>query len=470
MGTQSADLRLGRCTQPRCDELAGNARVRRGVVGIALVACLWVSASGWSARPAYAQLEFEAAPIRYFDAPVRDPVARLRERLEAGRVRLEYDQKTGYLRSLLEALDISPDSQVLVFSKTSFQQRRISPRTPRALYFNDDVYVGWVPDGDVIELAAVDPQQGVIFYTLEQQDAGPSPQPIRDRGNCLTCHASSRTRGVPGLLVRSVFPSPSGMPHFGAGTFRINHASPLRKRWGGWYVTGTHGKQRHMGNVVVKDRLHPEAIDVDAGANVTDLRSYFDTSRYLTPHSDIVALMVLEHQTDMHNLIARANYEARLAWHQNTIMNEALERPADYVSDSTRRRVDRVVDELLKYMLFTDEIELTDPIRGTSGFAERFSALGPRDSRGRSLRQLDLQRRLFRYPCSYLIYSEAFRGLPELVKDRVFERLKLILLGDDPDPAFARLTAADRKAIFEILLETHPDARAAWGKQTAGND
>ncbi|RMG34766.1 MAG: hypothetical protein D6725_13620 [Planctomycetota bacterium] len=444
-------------------------RLRTAEWADALVWCLAVVGVMCSV-PAIAlgQLDFEAAPIRYYDAPVDDAVTRLEADLDAGRVRLDYDGKTGYLRSLLGALGIAPDTQVLVFSKTSFQQRRISPRTPRALYFNDDVYLGWVPDGDVIEIASVDPQQGVIFYTLRQESMA-KPRIVRDRGNCLTCHASSRTRGVPGLLVRSVFPSPTGLPHFGAGTFRINHASPLRKRWGGWYVTGTHGKQRHMGNVVVKDRYHPEAIDVDAGANVTDLSGRFDTSRYLTPHSDIVALMVLEHQTDMHNLIVRANFEARLAWHQNAIMNEALEREPDYVSDSTRRRIDRVVDDLLKYMLFTDEIELTDPIRGTSGFAARFSSLGPRDSRGRSLRQLDLKRRLFRYPCSYLVYSAAFRSLPPLVKDRLFERLYRILHGDDPDPAFARLTAADRKAIFEILSETLPDARAAWARLTAGD-
>jgi hypothetical protein len=410
--------------------------------------------------PAHAQLEIDRPPIEYSSGPLRDPVAVLQQRLDAGTSRLDFDARFGYLKSVLAELKISASSQMLVFSKTSFQQHRISPNSPRALYFNDEAYVGWVPYGEVMEVTAVDPQQGAIFYTLRQQ-ATDRPQFVRDQGNCLTCHASARTQGVPGHLVRSVFASPSGLPHFGAGTFNTNHQSPLEERWGGWYVTGTHGKQRHMGNVVASDEDHP-VLDTQAGANITSLEGHTRIGSYLTGHSDIVALMVLEHQTEMQNLITRANYETRLALHQGAVMNRALERPDDYVSESTQRRIASAAEKLLRYMLFVDEAPLTDPIQGTSGFAQEFSGEGPRDPKGRSLRDLDLERRLFRYPCSYQIYSEAFAGLPNAVKEHVYRRLWEVLTGQDASECFARLSPTDRQAIHSILSATLTDLPSYW--------
>jgi len=415
----------------------------------------------WLARPASGQPSFEREPINYSTAPVRDPVSRLQQQLDAGQVTLSYEQRHGYLKSVLAALRISPTSQMLVFSKTSFQLQRITPRTPRAIYFGDEVYVGWVPGGEVMEVSAVDPLQGVIFYTLAQ-DGGKKPRFVRDRGDCLSCHASSRTQDVPGSLVRSVFTAPSGQPHFGAGTFRTNHASPLKERWGGWYVTGTHGAQRHMGNVLARDKDHPEQLDVEAGANLTDLRSRFDTAAYLTPHSDIVALLVLEHQTDMHNLLTRANYDARLALRDAAIMNQMLGQPVDTPSPSAQRRIENAGERLVKYLLFAEETKLTDPIQGTAQFAQHFMALGPRDRQGRSLRDLDLHRRLCKYPCSYLIYSPAFAALPAPAKDFVLRRLHEILTGADKTRSYDHLSAADREAILTILCDTKPDLPDYW--------
>jgi hypothetical protein len=407
------------------------------------------------------QLSYEGEPINYYTAPVNDPVARLQERIDSGELRLAYDADHGYLPSVLQALDISPESQMLVFSKTSLQQQRISPSRPRAIYFNDDVYVGWVQHGPVMEVSAVDPRQGAIFYTLAQQ-AGDPPKFVRDRGNCLSCHVSSRTWDVPGHLVRSVFTAPDGQPHFGAGTFRTNHSSPLAERWGGWYVSGTHGDLRHMGNVLAADDEHPEKLDIEAGANVTDLSSLVDTSPYLSPHSDLVALMVLEHQTDMHNLITRAGYDTRRALRDGRVMNQLLRLPDDHLSDSTRQRIDHAGERLLKYLLFVDEAKLTSPLRGTSKFAEQFSTLGPRDSRGRSLRDFDLQRRLFRFPCSYLIYADAFEALPDQLKHYLYHRLGEILNGRDTSDTYAHLTAADRQAIREILRDTKAGLPHDW--------
>ncbi len=412
---------------------------------------------GWSSP----QLEYEQEPIHYAAATPIDRVAALQQQLDAGARQLAHDPDRSYLPAVLEALGISPASQMLVFSKTSFQLRRIAPETPRAIYFSDDMYVGWVPDGDVIEVSAVDPQLGAVFYTLGQPRTL-HPKFLRDQGNCLTCHSSSRTQGVPGHLVRSVYAAPSGQPHFGAGTFHTNHASPLKERWGGWYVTGTHGRQRHMGNVVSTEREPPYQLDVEAGANQTELRDLVNLDRYLTSHSDIVALMVLEHQTEMHNWITLANYETRLAQHHDGVMNQALERPADHVSETTQRRIANVVEKLVRYLLFVDEIELTDPIAGTSGFADQFAARGPFDAQGRSLRQFDLQHRLFKYPCSYLIYSDAFLQLPNAVKQPIYRRLWEILTGQDSTKSFDHLSVDEREAIREILLGTHPDLPDYW--------
>ncbi len=408
------------------------------------------------AASAVAQIPFEEEPINYEQESTENALAHLQRQLDAGEIDLPFDEEHGYLQALLKHLEISPESQVLVYSKTSFQLQNISPRRPRALYFNDHSYVGWVQGGDVLEVMTTDPQMGQIFYTIRQDQEEP-PLFVRDRGQCIVCHASSRTQRVPGGLVRSAFVDAGGMPHYGSGTFNTDHSSPFSERWGGWYVTGTHGDMRHMGNAISKDRRDPENIDRDAHANITDLSDRFDTSKYLTPHSDIVALMVLEHQLQMHNFLTLANFEARRAAHHDKVMNEALERPADHQSDTTKRRIANVGEKLLRYMLMVDEFPLTSPVAGTSRFAEEFVAQGICDSKNRTLRQLNLKTRLFEYPCSYLIYSESFDGLPLPVKQYVARRLDEVLSGEDTDEAFAHLTPELRQAIREILQETKPD-------------
>jgi hypothetical protein len=398
--------------------------------------------------------DYERAPIDYNNAAVNDPVARLATKMDAGEVTLRYEPGSGYLRSVLEAIEIPISSQTLVFSKTSLQLQRISPSRPRALYFSDDVYVGFCQQGDVLEVAATDARQGAIFYVLEQQANDP-PKFVRDKGVCLSCHASSRTQDVPGYLVRSVFADASGRPRFGSGTFLTDHTSDFHDRWGGWYVTGEHGAMRHMGNTICKG--DEQTFDRNPGANQQDLSHYFSTDDYLSPHSDIVALMVLEHQTQMHNAIAAANYETRLALFQCREMNELLDRPADYLSDSTERRIASSVDRVLRYLLMCDEFALTDRVVGSTSFASEFAARGVHDARGRSLRDFDLETRLFKYPCSYLIHSPAFQGLPDEVRHPILSRLSRILTGQDDSGDFQHLTPASRQAIDEILRDTLPE-------------
>ena len=418
-----------------------------------------------AAACAFAQLDgsyilpLEDRSIEYSTRPLADPVTLLQERLTRGESKLEYHPDYGYLPSVLGNLQVLPASQVLVFSKTSFQAVRISPHMPRALYFNDRVSVGWVRGGDVVEIASVDPRQGVVFFTLDQGES-PSPR-IQRRDDCLQCHASGTTLGVPGLMVRSVYPDVSGMPLSHGGTFITDHRSPLNKRWGGWYVTGTHGSQTHMGNMRYLDSNTPRP-GAPNSSNVTDLARLFDAGAYLTPHSDIVALMVLEHQTRMQNLITRVGFETRMALASQIAVHEALKRPASEVSDSSIGRIYNPADVLVSYMLFADEAPLQAHVAGTSTFAAEFANQGPRDRRGRSLRQFDLTRRLFRYPCSYLIYSEAFDNLPEPARQRVYRRLWEVLSGLDTSPTFKSLSASDRQSILEILRETKPDLPEYW--------
>ncbi|MCY2978761.1 MAG: hypothetical protein NTU79_08875 [Planctomycetota bacterium] len=398
--------------------------------------------------------DFEHPPISYQDSPSRDPVARLLERIQSGDESLVPDSNGNYLKSLLQALNVPETSQCLVFSKTSMQILHIGPRTPRAIYFNDSTYVGMVVGSPILELAAIDPQLGSVFYTLERDEK--SFRIIRDRGQCLSCHATSRTERVPGVLVRSIYSDRSGRPRSGSSTYITDHRSPFEQRWGGWYVTGQHGTMRHLGNIFADDRDDPQKVDMEAGANCDQLPKAIRGSDYLQDTSDIVALMVLEHQTRVHNLITRANYEARQATYLDRSMNVALGRASDFVSESTQRRVASVGEALLGGLLFADEVELSSPIEGSPGFVQEFQARGPVDSKGRSFYQLDLKRRMFRYPCSFLILSEHFEGLPEPVSHYVRSRLREILAGRSKPPQGVRLSKPELDSIRMMLSEFKP--------------
>jgi hypothetical protein len=403
---------------------------------------------------------FSDAPIHYLSDNLTDPVARLQKRLDAGQTTLRFEGETGYLRSILQQLNIPVSSQTLVFSKTSFQYKKISPQTPRALYFNDDVYVGYVHDGKALEVVSFDPMQGAIFYLL---DVRPSEKPVFQRAelDCTQCHIANGTRNVPGVLLRSIVPGPTGTQVLRTSSSVTGQETPLKDRWGGWYVTGTSGDQVHMGNSVVTDTDHPESFLRAAGTNITDISMRIDPKNYLSAQSDIVAHLVLAHQTQMHNLITLTNYQTRIA------LDDAAK--ANIGTDATKanpyeaqKQWQEPAEELVRYLLFANETPLTGPIEGTSGFTREFAARGPRDRLGRSLRDFDLHTRIFRYPCSYLIYSESFDSLPEPAKQFVYHRIFQVLTGQDHSEAFARLSAQDRKNILDILLATKPGLPDEW--------
>jgi hypothetical protein len=362
--------------------------------------------------------------IRYGSTPANDPVARLIHRIDAGEVRLQLEGPSGYLRSLLAELHIPVESQIAVFSKDSLQQKRIEPTNPRAIYFNDAVAVGWVRTG-IIEIASQDPRQGTVFYTFDEGSR------LRRRDECRSCHFNVFTVGVPGMRMVS------------SGYSAEDHRVPIDKRWGGWYVTGFHGSMKHLGNVPLDELFGPSP--PKNTSNWASLEGKFDTNGYLTHYSDIVALMVFEHQMHLMNLLTRIGWEARVADYRATHADAPDDEP--YALDEAAR-------EVVDYLLFIDEAPLTGQIRGTSGFAEGFAVQGPRDRAGRSLRDFDLRRRLMRYPCSYMIYADAFDRLPQAARDAIYARMWRILSGAEQDRRYRRLSSSDRKAIVEILRDT----------------
>jgi hypothetical protein len=359
--------------------------------------------------------------IEYSTRPVADPVAVLNRKLEAGK-KLDYEPEHGYLRAILDALAIPVESQITVFAKSSFQQHLISPSNARAIYFNDQVAVGWVRGGPFLEIASVDPRQGTIFYALNQfSNAKPR---LTRRDDCLTCHESYDTLRVPGMLLRSVYPASNGYVIRELGSYNSDHRVPFAHRWGGWFVTGKTDALSHLGNAAFKAENEAETMEGNFQG-------------YLSPGSDIVALMVFDHQMHMTNLLTRVGWETRFALHEKTLTPEKLAGMAN---------------EIVDYMLFLEEARLNSPVQGTLGFEEKFAAQGPFDKKGRSLRQFDLNRRMMRYPCSYMIYSPAFDALPEEARAAIYQRMWQVLS--------ERTSAEDRRAIVDILRDTKKDLPA----------
>jgi hypothetical protein len=420
-------------------------RVIAAAAGCAI--CLMVRNATWTSaqRGGMFQGSAEDPAIAYSTAPVNNAVSVINQKLRDGSVQLTFEGRSGYLRSALNALEIPVDSQTLVFSKTSFQQKRISETNPRAIFFNDRVALGWVRDGEIIEVAAQDAKRGIVFYTLDQH---PVDRPEFKRVfTCLGCHLAGDTLGVPGMLIFSTTSSGSAAP---PASVMIDHRSPFDRRWGGWYVTGRTGSIRHRGNdATTVGTRRDRGLDSVAGL--------FDPDGYQSTSSDVVALLVLSHQVHMTNLLTRLGWEARAA--------DPMLHPPFVAAPGEERQIAEMMSgiatEVVDYLLFVDEAPLGDHVNGKSDFARRFADNGPHDTTGRSLHQLDLTRRLLRYPCSYEIYSEAFDALPSSAKDPIYRRMWQVLSGQEQGGRYqSALSLADRRAIVEILRATKRDLPA----------
>ena len=337
-----------------------------------------------------------------------------------------------------------------MFSKTSLQRHRVSPQNPRALYFGVDAYVGWIPGAASLEVAVGDDRLGLAFYTLSQ-DPEEAPVLVRD-DSCLSCHASARTRDEPGLLLRSVFPDEDGDPIASAGDADMDFRQPFEDRWGGWLVTGEF-EGAHRGNgVAVEDGRGGFRV---ASRSATDLRALagsFTAETYPAPTSDVAALLALEQQATIHNLVVRASMQARYLLQKDATVNALLDEQG--VRPQTARILDGLAKQLAAALLMDGEADLA-PHRAAPApaFADAFAALWPRSARGTRLGVLDLSRRTFTLPLSPMVHAPAFGRLPELLRARVLRRLEVAIARGVP-PGDVRLQRAERDALQAHLAET----------------
>lgn len=408
--------------------------------------------------PAQGTESYEQPPVSYSATPPRDALVAVQQRLAAGQLKLTGSGRE-IVQSLLQELHIPVESQMLVFSKTSLQRQRIRPDHPRALYFSDTCYIGWVPSG-LVEVTTIDPQLGPIFYSFDPN--ADAPKFVRDN-ECLSCHGGTFVRGIPGIFVRSVFTDAQGEPLLRFGSEVVDFRTPFTNRWAGWYVTGKHGTALHRGNILAKDKDGELVVDLKRGANVTDLAAFFETKAYLTPHSDIIALLVYEHQLAMQNTLTRASMDCRrmLAYQKN--LQHDLKEPVteELTYDSVKRVFEGTAKDVVDDLLFKGEAQLPPGLEGSAAFQRAFQAGARRDREGRSLKDFHLRGQLFQNRCSYLIYSDSFLALPEALKRKVYSRLGHALHPTNPDPQYAYLGDEERARISSILRQTHPELRQA---------
>jgi hypothetical protein len=441
-------------------------RCRRRLGSILAIAGLLCAAADLAAMEttsvAPIRYDSEYPAIHYTGPATANSIARLQERLERGELKLAWREPRGYLDAILRELDIPVSSQVLVYSKTSLQFPLINGGNPRALYFGDDAFVGWVRGSDLLEFAAMDAERGLVFYSLLNR---PTAKLLVERENnrCLTCHDtfSMTGGGVPRFMVNSSIVDRNGSQLTDRISGQVTDRTPIAERWGGWYVTGGHGDQQHLGNLQLERWHDGDPLDLTKTGNLRTLAALFDTQGYAMPTSDIVALLVMEHQSTVYNLITRLNFKAR-----TVLAREGVELPGglgpktwEEMSPRDTRLMRAMMEPLVRAMLFAGAAPLSASVTGSAGYERDFTAPGPRDSRGRSLRDLDLRTRLFRYPLSYLVYSAAFDALPFYATDYVYRRFAEILGGVDGTAEYAHLSAEDRRAILAILLETKPAFR-----------
>ncbi|MBL9129318.1 MAG: hypothetical protein JNL97_16830 [Verrucomicrobiales bacterium] len=432
----------------------GSALVRRARRVCRFLALL--PFAGWVISPpvrAQGSPDYELPPIEYSASEPSNRITRITAKLNATRPPVTEGK---FLRWLLEQNEVPVESQVLVFAKTSLQRDLIAPRQPRSLFFNDDLYMGWVPGG-LMEVTVTDPKLGMVFYKLDSRDIK-APLRFERDADCLSCHGGSMTRNWPGLMIRSVYPDERGEPITSAGSTLVTHDTPLEQRWGGWYVTGKHGDARHLGNAFARDAGREAVIDREAGANLTSLDKFFPTATYLRPDSDIVALMVLEHQALMHDRLCEGALRVRKWSHyQRQLQKEMGEPVTEYPTGTALRVLQHETERIVEALLFCDEIRLPESgVSGAGDFEKAFARNRRPDAKGRSLKDFDLKTRMFAHRCSYMVYSEAFESLPLDLKNSVLRRLDGILTAATPPPRFAHLPAEERATIREILQVTLP--------------
>lgn len=383
--------------------------------------------------------KFSEAPHNYYDRAPRDAFASVMAAIESGQVKLDTTSEKTQLTSLLKALEIPVTSQLLVYSATSFQGGLIRPANPRALYFNEEVYVGFVPGGR-FEVAAIDPDLGPVFRIFRPSPDG-KPEVTRTE-RCMNCHAGRTSKQVPGLVVESVICTNTGASLDGFRREQVGHTIPLADRFGGWHVTGAHEHGLHLGNLM--GEAAPSA--PNGYKKFADPPgSLFDFNRYPVRTSDLFTHLIHEHQLGFHNLVTLGVYRTR----------DALEAGRGHVSNDDAAALNDLARQLVRYVLFANEAKLPEGgLKPDPAFMKDFLARRVAVQNGASLRDLDLHGRLFRYRCSYMVQTPSFMAMPKEFKDRVLAGLSTALREQGAPPEFNYLPPEEKRAIRSILRET----------------
>lgn len=362
------------------------ARAARAALAavIALLFC-WPSASVGQ------QIDFTSPLHRYWERVPQDRFSKVMTANPA----LDTSGELPFLRSLLKALEIPVSSQLLVYSATSLQSAIVNPYNPRAIYFNDDTSVGFIPGGR-IEISSLDPHAGMVFFIFERllPPANVAPKFVRS-DRCMNCHADTPSNNLPGLVVHSVAVTNDGSSLRTYRRDEMGHTVSLSQRFGGWHLTGQSGLATSHANLLCRldgDKLIEQPIPVG---------KLFEITRYPLPTSDILPHLVHEHQVGFLNLVVQAIYLHRE--NDETQMTALAKKFADYI-------------------LFANEAKLPPGIVGDAAYARDFQSLGP--ASGKPMRDFDLKARIFKYPASYLILSTPWQAVPPSVRRKIYDHLR----------------------------------------------
>ncbi len=388
-------------------------------------------------------IEFKAEPHNYFQRTSRDPFARFQEQMTKGTTKLDVSSDLALLRSLLTGLNVPLSSQMLVFSATSLQDDKIHPTNPRALYFNEDTYVGFVPGGRM-EVIGIDPEMGAVFYIFDRLNPGAAPVAQRS-DKCMNCHAGNATKRVPGLIAESVMPAANGSSLESYRHEESGHQIPLENRFGGWHLTGGHHLETTHANLM--GQLSKQVMSTRA----IQPGELYNASIHLLPTSDVLPQLVHEHQLGFVNKVIALQYVVR------SLLHESHGKPGAKEAAT----LDEMIHDLTRYLLFADEAALPKAgIEGDPAFIKDFSLTKRTSAAGLSLKDFDLKTRLFRHRCSYLIYTPLWEGLPAFVKQRIYARMAEAL--GDQDREFTYLSSSEKQNIRSILKSTLKDLPVDW--------
>jgi hypothetical protein len=277
-----------------------------------------------------------------------------------------------------------------------------------------------------------------VFYIFDIPRNGKTPLP--DRSNrCMNCHAGADTGYVPGLVIKSVVPGPSGGSLTAFRIEQTGHGIPLDQRFGGYYLTGSPGFTNSWANLT--GRLTPDGLikrPIEPG-------TLFNIDRYAARTSNLLPQLLHEHQAGFVNRVVEAIYRVRTSLY---VSNGSL-------TPSQKEELDQQARKIVRYVLFADEVSLpTGGIAGDNEYREEFLRNRRTTKEGISLKDFELKTRLFKYRCSYMVYSPLFEGMPGPLKERVEHFLKQALDSTNPNPDYQYLPQEEKSAIRSILKTT----------------